>query len=60
MSYEISRPTMKLVENNMMVNGVVCLVDIHTGLGKRKEYISLYTIDFSKGIGYRLREKKLS
>lgn len=60
MSYEISRPTMKLAENNVVVKGVVCLVDIHTGLGQRKEYISLYTIDFSKGIGYRLHKKKLS
>ncbi len=57
MSYEISRPAMKLAENNVMVNGVVCLVDIYTGFGQRKEYISLYTIDFSKGIGYRLHKR---
>ena len=57
MSYEISRPAMKLVENDVVIKGVVCLVDIHTGFGQRKEYISLYTIDFSKGIGYRLYKK---
>ena len=57
MSYEISHPAVKMAENNMVVKGAVCLVDIHTGFGQRKDYTSLYTIDFSKGRGYRLQKR---
>lgn len=58
MSFEVHNPALKFMEMGLDVKGVVCLTDIHSGFGKRKDYISVYTIDFNKGISYRLKEKK--
>lgn len=56
---ELSRLTAMIEGSGGLVGGSACLIDINTGVGSRKNRVSLYTIDLEKGISYRLRQKRI-
>lgn len=58
MSYELDRLSTAISLSGGQVKGVACLVDIYTGVGDRKNRVSLHTIDLEKGISYRIKQKR--
>ena len=58
MSCELDRLRTAISLGGGQVKGVACLVDIYTGVGSRKNRVSLHTIDLERGISYRIRHKK--
>ncbi len=55
---EMNKITTLIEGQGGIVCGTACLIDINTGVGNRKNRVSLYTIDLQKGISYRLHHKK--
>lgn len=58
MSCELDRLNAAISFWGGQVKGVACLVDIYTGVGNRKNRVSLHTIDLERGIGYKIRQQK--
>ncbi|MDE6063123.1 MAG: hypothetical protein K2G20_00835, partial [Lachnospiraceae bacterium] len=58
MSCELDRLSAAISLSGGQVKGVACLVDIYTGVGDRKNRVSLHTIDLERGISYRIRQKR--
>ena len=58
MSCELDRLSTAISMSGGLVKGVACLVDIYTGVGNRKNRVSLHTIDLERGISYRIRQKR--
>lgn len=58
MSCELDRLNTAISLNGGQVKGIACLVDIYTGVGDRKNRVSLHTIDLEKGISYRIKQKR--
>lgn len=58
MSCELDRLSTAITLSGGQVKGVACLVDIYTGVGDRKNRVSLHTIDLERGISYRIRQKR--
>lgn len=58
MTCELDRLNTAISLSGGQVKGVACLVDIYTGVGDRKNRVSLHTIDLEKGISYRIRQKR--
>lgn len=56
---ELNKLTTLLEGMNATIRGSVSLIEINTGVGKRKNKVSYYQIDLEKGIGHRIREKSL-
>ncbi|MDE6128198.1 MAG: hypothetical protein K2G16_03290 [Lachnospiraceae bacterium] len=58
MSCELDRLSTAISLSGGQVKGVACLVDIYTGVGDRKNRVSLHTIDLEQGISYRIKQKR--
>lgn len=58
MSCELDRLCTAISLDGGQVKGVACLVDIYTGVGSRKNRVSLHTINLEQGISYRIRHKE--
>lgn len=58
MSCELDKLSTAISLSGGQVKGVACLVDIYTGVGDRKNRVSLHTINLEQGISYRLRQKR--
>lgn len=55
---ELNRLSAVLASKGTEPEGSVCLLDINTGVGSRKNRVSFHTIDMEKGISYRIRQKQ--